>query len=136
MKKIISLAALLGGMLILGGCNYANTTNSTVPATTTPEVVVTTTTNAEVVVKITASGFSPEIVTVKSGTKVTFVNEDTKNHWPASNPHPTHTLLPGFDALGDLKTGESYAFKFEKVGTWKYHDHLNPIMTGAVVVTE
>ncbi len=85
-------------------------------------------------VDITASGFSPTSITIKKGDYIWFVNKDSASHWPASNPHPTHTDLPGFDALHALKTGEKYSYQFVKVGTWGYHDHLNPSVGGQVVV--
>lgn len=44
------------------------------------------------------SGFSPDTLKVKVGTVVTFKNDDSGSLWIASNPHPTHTGYPGFDA--------------------------------------
>jgi plastocyanin len=85
-------------------------------------------------VLITSSGFIPSTLTIKIGDTVTFVNKDSKPHWPASDPHPTHTNYPGFDALRPLKTGESYSFTFTKQGAWGYHDHLNPSLRGTIIV--
>jgi plastocyanin len=85
-------------------------------------------------VLITSSGFIPSTLTIKVGDTVTFVNKDSKPHWPASDPHPTHTNYPGFDALRPLKTGESYSFTFTKQGAWGYHDHLNPSLRGTIIV--
>ncbi len=85
-------------------------------------------------VTVTSSGFSPAVVTVKVGDTVTFVNNDSGAHWPASNPHPTHTGLSGFDALRGLTAGQSYSFTFTRVGTFGYHDHLNVLLTGMVIV--
>jgi plastocyanin len=85
-------------------------------------------------VDITSSGFSPSSITVHAGDYVQFVNKDSAPHWPASNPHPTHTDLPGFDAKKALATGGTYRFQFVKVGTWGYHDHMNPATHGQVVV--
>lgn len=85
-------------------------------------------------VSMTDTGFSPATITVPAGTTVTFVNNGQAAHRPASNPHPTHTDLPGFDATRALQTGESYSFTFTKVGTWGYHDHPNPSTKGQVVV--
>ena len=85
-------------------------------------------------VTITDAGFSPSTITVKPGTTVTFVNDGQGPHWPASNPHPTHTDLPGFDAKHALATGETYSFVFQKIGQWGYHDHLNPSTMGVVIV--
>jgi plastocyanin len=93
-------------------------------------------------VEITSSGFSPEILKIKAGETVTFVNKDAKPHWPASGMHPTHTDYPEsggcigstFDACGGLKTGESFAFTFYHKGEWDYHDHLNSGLTGKIIV--
>lgn len=91
----------------------------------------------DVFVAIDDSGqFSPSAVKVKKGGKVTWTNKGARAVWPASAFHPTHLLYPGFDALQSLKPGETYSFIFEKVGSWKYHDHLNSGVTGVVEVVE
>lgn len=88
-------------------------------------------------VTIDATGnFSPPSVKVKKGAKVTWTNRSQNPVWPASAPHPTHQLYPGFDALRGLGFGEEYSFTFDRVGSWKYHDHLNPSKTGTVEVVE
>jgi hypothetical protein len=56
--------------------------------------------------------------------------------WVASAVHPTHLLLPGFDELKSTGKGGTYEYTFVKVGTWQYHNHVNPSDTGSVVVTE
>lgn len=85
-------------------------------------------------VSITANGFSPATITIHQGDYVMFTNKDTEPHWPASNPHPSHTDYPGFDAKHALSPGQTYTFKFDRVGTWGYHDHLNPSTGGTVIV--
>jgi plastocyanin len=87
-------------------------------------------------ISITANGFNPKEIKITKGTKVVFTNNDTAQHWPASNPHPLHTLYPGFDALKGLAQGETYTFTFDKVGNWGYHDHLNPSVHGEIKVVE
>lgn len=89
---------------------------------------------ARTVVTFTDKGFSPSPVTVKSGTTVTFVNESNSAMWIASDPHPTHTLLPGFDQLTSVGKGGTYEYIFAKVGTWTYHNHMNPTVKGTVIV--
>ena len=98
------------------------------------------------IIKITSSGFEPKMLTVKTGTTVTFVNEDSNKHWPASAMHPTHTVYPGsdikkcgtdaeiFDACHGLKQGESFSFTFKEKGSWNYHDHLRSSSTGKITV--
>jgi len=78
--------------------------------------------------------FNPAELAVKQGDKVTWTNNDTKEHRVASVPHPIHTALPGFDSITNLGAGETYSFTFAKKGTWGYHDHLNPDTTGTVIV--
>jgi plastocyanin len=95
------------------------------PQTGTPNMIVE--------VDLTDSGFMPVAVTVKQGTPVMFVNKSSRQMWVASNPHPTHTDLPGFD---ELKAGDTYTYVFDKVGTWGYHDHFSPSTQGQVVVTQ
>ena len=87
--------------------------------------------------------FTPEILEIKAGDTVSFFNNDSLHpHWPASGPHPTHTLYPEtggcigskFDACKELAFGESFNFTFNIKGTWPFHDHLNPIVRGKIVV--
>lgn len=87
-------------------------------------------------VTYTDSGFSPNTITVKKGTTVKFVNQGSGGMRVASAVHPTHQLLPGFDQLKSVVKGGTYEYTFEKVGTWKYHNHVNVSDTGSVVVTE
>lgn len=85
-------------------------------------------------VEIRGGRFAPSELKIKKGDTVTWTNRDSSQTWPASAIHPTHQAYPGFDALRGLNTGESYSFKFDKVGNWKYHDHLNPSVTGVIEV--
>lgn len=87
----------------------------------------------ENIVKITSSGFSPKSVTIKVGEKVTWTNDDSANHTVNSSPHPIHTDNP-FLNLGLIRMEESKSVTFDSAGTYKYHDHLNPSLTGSVTV--
>ncbi len=87
----------------------------------------------ETMVSITSTGFSPKTITVKAGDSVTWTNNDSANHNVNSDPHPTHTLYP-FLNLGTIKPGDKKSATFEKAGTYTYHDHLNPSLTGTVTV--
>lgn len=91
---------------------------------------------ARTVVVFSAAGFSPNPVTVKAGTTVSFVNESSGGMWVASDPHPAHTLLSGFDQKSGVESGSAYDYTFTKIGTWTYHNHLVPTAKGTVVVTQ
>jgi len=80
------------------------------------------------------SGFSPVSINIKLGETVTWKNDSSDLMWVASAIHPIHAEYPGFDQLKGSEKGTTYSFKFEKAGTWKFHNHLNPGKVGIVVV--
>lgn len=83
-------------------------------------------------VKITADGFSPKSITIKSGERITWENTDSANHTVNSDQHPTHLLYP-FLNLGRIPPGEKKSVT-PGTGTFTYHDHLNPSLTGSITV--
>lgn len=131
-------------VLVLVGLGYILSKRGQVnpPPTATPEVVVSpsssispspTATISATIVKITSTGFSPQTVTIKAGDSVTWMNDDTAMHNVSSAPHPTHTAYPPLN-LGNIAPGSSKSLTFPTAGTYKYHDHLNPSLTGSVIV--
>jgi len=85
-------------------------------------------------VTYTDGGFSPASVTIANGESVTWVNNSTGRMWVASNPHPTHTDLPGFDEKAFVDPGGSWTYTFMVTGTHGYHNHANPSQMGIIVV--
>ncbi len=133
--------ALTGGGQPAPVTSPAPNTSTTIPSTSTGEMQNTPqpagATVESVEVDYTSSGFSPATVTIKKGGTVRFVNKSGSSMDVASNPHPIHTDYPGFDqGKSDARGKDEYDFTFEKVGTWGYHNHLNPSDGGTVVVTE
>lgn len=84
-------------------------------------------------VTITQSGFSPKDITIPAGETVSWMNSDTADHAVNSASHPTHTVYPPLN-LDTIKPGEKKSLTFPNIGTYKYHDHLNPSLTGSVTV--
>ncbi len=78
--------------------------------------------------------YSPAALTIKKNEVVIFTNNSSGTMWPASNAHPSHSLYPEFDATGVVDPGDTYAFVFDKVGTWGYHDHVKLSCTGTITV--
>lgn len=127
--------------------NTTNTSNDNETSDTSPDPE--TTSPVTHTVSIIFAGFSPSTLIISSGDTVIFVNDDSSQHWPASNRHPIHTDYPGsgiskcgsseedsiFDSCGGIAPGDSYQFQFNDVGTWEYHDHLKPGLTGVVEVS-
>lgn len=85
-------------------------------------------------ISISEAGFEPKELRIKTGDEVIFKNTGIQDHWPASDPHPTHTILPEFDAKKPIKSGQTFQFKFNKAGIWPCHDHLNPSLRCVIIV--
>ena len=90
----------------------------------------------------TGSGYSPAMITIKKGQTVTWKNESSSKMWTASAMHPTHSLYPTsggclgstFDACMGIASGGTWSFKFDIVGTWKYHNHMDSSHMGTIIV--
>ncbi len=153
-KVLVGLLVLLAGVALgwyaLGGKKTGTTVKEeTLVSTPSPQPAAEKTEEAtgatmkkdealmeKAAVELTDSGFSPKTLTVKKGTTVTFKNTSSGGMWVASAVHPTHQLLPDLNQLKSVNKGGAYEYTFEKVGTWKYHNHVSPADTGSVVVTE
>ena len=86
-------------------------------------------------VSIEANVFIPNLITIKVGDTVRWVNNDTKLHWPASDPHPTHTGVYDLDPLADLSPGEAFSYTFTQEGAFGYHDHTQAVIKDKATIT-
>lgn len=81
---------------------------------------------------------SPVQVTISVGQSVTFVNNDSKTHDMASDPHPAHTDCPAIAAAGNLTPGQTKnTGAFTTARTCGFHDHNNPgnaALMGSIVI--
>lgn len=68
--------------------------------------------------------FSPQTVTIKSGTTVTWTNQDSV----------AHTVISDSFASNNLNPGDTFQFTFNTPGTYNYHCSIHPSMTGTVIV--
>lgn len=105
-----------------------NKSSSTLPAQ--PQ---STSQGSQNVVTLTQDGFSSSTLTVKAGTKVTWINKSGGQATVNSNPHPIHTSYPPLN-LGNFSEGGTPSLVFDKPGTYQYHNHLNPSQTGTIIV--
>jgi plastocyanin len=80
-------------------------------------------------ITITASGVAPKNVTVAPGSRVTFVNNDSRPHEMNSDPHPAHTDCPEIN-VGSIGPGQSGTTQnLNTVRTCGFHDHIQPGVT-------
>lgn len=82
---------------------------------------------ATTTITITAAGVNPQRITVAPGSRVTFINNDTRPHEMNSDPHPTHGECPPIDDVGFLAAGQSkLTGNMTVVRTCGFHDHNQP----------
>ena len=99
-------------MLAAAGCGEDMPTN---PTSDPPCATITIANNA----------VSPNAVTVSPGCRVAFVNNDSRNHQMASDPHPEHTDCREIESVGVLGPGRSAETgNLNTVRTCGFHDHL------------
>ena len=77
-------------------------------------------------ITITPGGLAPKAVTVTTGQSVTIVNNNTRSHDIASDPHLVHTDCPALN-LGRVNPGQSRTSSaFAAARTCGFHDHDDP----------
>jgi plastocyanin len=106
--------------IILVGCSAA---------TNAPAATNTPTPGGAGTVDIAIKGFAfdPPSITIKAGTTVRWVNQDSANH--------TITSDSGAWDSGGIAQGESFTRVFDTVGTFTYHCTVHPSMKGTIIVT-
>ena len=110
MRWVIPLALLVTAC----GGSGSDTTPSPSPAPAAAPATITIANNA----------VSPTSVTISRGSRVTFINNDTRVHDMESNPHPAHTDCPEINQVGLISPGQSrQTGVLNTVRTCGYHDH-------------
>lgn len=123
--------------IILSGCTTTTTTttvttssSSMLPTTSSSSASSATSTSmaSQVSVNIQNFAFSPNTLTVKAGTTVTWTNMDSVSH--------TVTSDSGSELnSGNIPTGSSYSHTFNTPGTYNYHCSIHTGMVATIVVT-
>src|SRR3989344_3623390 len=152
---VIVVVILVGGFLLWQSMTPAPSTTPTptpTPTTLTPTPTPTpgAGTGAPMIAAVAYNaedGFYPAEVTIKRGGTVSWTNTGSSDLWVASGPHPVHTGYsgtalaqhcpdPSGTAFDQCANGATYTFKFDKVGTWPYHNHSASTKFGRVIVVE
>lgn len=132
MNKTIVIVLVL---ILIGGGYYLLTNNSSggtqTPTTATPAAQTpsasSSTENTEVSVSIKNFLFNPSTLSVKTGTKVTWTNNDAIAHTITSD---SGSLLNS----GAIAPGQSFSFTFTAPGSVSYHCAIHPMMKGSITV--
>ena len=113
---VLALAVALGA----GACGGADTKKNQEAQVTAP---------GEGSVKIVSFQFTPQTVTVKPGTKVTWTNDDTAIH-SIKDTSPLATPVSQ-----DLGKDATFSITYDQPGTYSYICGIHQYMTGSVTVT-
>lgn len=107
------------------------TASSSATATPTPIVsaIVSATPEASnKTIEIKNFSFSPSTLNIKTGTKVTWINNDSVSHTVTSD---SGNLLNS----PALSPGQSFSFTFSAPGSVNYHCAIHPMMKANIIVT-
>ena len=115
-------AAVAAGLAAAGGCSKSASAPS-------PTLTCATLPNATTVL-IVNNATCPQVMTVAKGTRVTFINNDTRAHEMTSDPHPEHTDCPEINQVGRLEPGQqrdsgNLNGNPTTVKRCGFHDHIN-----------
>ena len=132
---IIAVLIVIGAIVVFAGKIGNKSAQPPTPAQSTTNQGTGGTVPKETIVNVnlTSSGFDPKTITIKIGTRVIWINKTGGAATVNSAVHPTHQVYPPLN-LGEFPDGSSVQLVFDKLGTYKYHNHLNPSQTGTVVV--
>ena len=110
--RIIGLAAAMGAAATCGGSS---------PSTPSPSD------NPNQMVISSSGVLTPSEITVAPGSRVLFINNHSRPHQIASDPHPEHNLCPEMDQVGLLAQGQRReSGNFVAARTCGLHDHDDP----------
>lgn len=131
---IIAILVVIGAAIVM--TTKTNTTatppgNTQIQTPTQSQTIPPTVTRSDIT--LTKDGFSPQTLTIKVGTVVTWINASGAKASVNSAQHPTHQVYPSLN-LGEFGDGSSVQLIFDKAGSYKYHDHFHPERTGTVIV--
>lgn len=124
-------AVLRAGIAALAGVLSLSCGGSSTPTEPVNPVLTNT-------ITITAAGVSPKDIQITPGTRVLFMNSDSRAHNMASDPHPEHTDCTEINQIGLLAPGQSRETgNLNAVRTCRFHDHDLPntaSLAGAIVI--
>jgi plastocyanin len=119
-RNILVLCGVLVFFLFAGSATYLAVSNEKIPS--------------QLTVTKTSRGFIPSKIIVNVGDTVLFKTDEDTEYWPASNAHPSHGQYPAFDPKRALSPDETWSMTFDTPGVWGFHDHLDSLMKGQIIV--
>lgn len=123
MNNKIIIGIILVILVIIGFYYFMQNPYQNQPTTGTPSTQAPTKVEANTIT-IQNFSFNPGTLTVKQGTKVTWINQDSVTHRIKSDTFNSQ----------DLNQGDKFEFTFNNKGSFDYICGIHPTMTGKIVV--
>jgi plastocyanin len=139
-KFVWGCLGVAGAALLLGSCGGGGSSTGPSPTGggTNPGGSGSGAGSTTTTITITNNAISPRTVTIAQGTQVMMVNNDSRSHLMASDPHPEHTDCPEINQVGFLNPGQSrLTGNLNTVRTCGFHDHNQPLVSslqGTIVI--
>ena len=143
-RVLPSIAVAVVAVVALAGCgkitnSYGSAKSSGAPAGGAAQASSTPTSSGSGAGAVVPAGsttvaiqnftFTPQTLTVKAGTKVTWTNKDSTVHDVTSTNGPgTNATTTSTFASGTLNSGQSFSFTFTKAGTYFYECSIHAMM--------
>ena len=103
-----------------------------------PNITCSTIPNPATTFLILNNAVCPTSLTVPRGSRVTFINNDTRAHEMNSDPHPEHTDCPELNLVGHLEPGQQReSGNLNVARRCGFHDHINEnnnALKGSIVI--
>lgn len=127
---IAALAAALAAFSAACGGNSVSSTTTTTGACTASATSTT--------ITISNNAVCPQNVTVPRGSRITFVNNDSRTHEMTSDPHPEHSDCPEINQVGNLVAGQTrQTGNLNTARRCGFHDHIafeNTALKGSITI--
>ena len=130
-KYLFIILGLVVILLIVSGGYILLKNNTNTPPKTASKA--TNSLSKEVTITLDKNGFKPNTVTVEKGTAVRWINKSGDKQTVNSDNYPTNQLHKELN-LGIFNDGSSVVYTFKTLGTYGYHNQLNPKQTGKILV--
>lgn len=128
MKRVVIVTMAALALTGIGSCAGSSPSEPTPPPPPTATNVIT----------ITSAGANPRNVVIDAGTRVRFINNDSRAHNMSSDPHPEHTDCNEINQVGLLTAGQTRETgNLNTARTCGFHDHDLPNNTnllGTIVI--
>ena len=130
---IVFVSALVTGYLFLNNSQQKNLTQN--PVTQNVPKIKNQKNVPSETVTLTSTGFNPQVLTIKTGTRIVWLNNSGVVGTVNSDNYPTNLLYP-FLNFGQFANGSSFSTVFNKPGTYTYYNFLsqNQSQKGTVIV--